>query len=134
MGYREDLIQRLRRDGWWDQLSIEHQRRFQNLTDDQARQLMVVDDQWEMGDEEAVKMFGLMSLVQVFSLFKGVLVERRGEGFGKLSETGKLFAEFFLQLRQHGLSPDEIDEGLQKLNPMVIAALIAAYKGPALES
>jgi hypothetical protein len=40
-----------------------------------------------------------------------------------------MLVEFFQEMRQQGLSPDEIDQQLQKLNPLVISALLAAAEG-----
>jgi hypothetical protein len=130
MGYREEVIRRLQQDGLWEQLTCEQQTRFQSLTEDRARQIMVADDQWDMGETDAIELFGLMSLVQAILLFKGTLVERKGENVGKLSKAGRLLAEFFLELRERGVSADQIDEDLRKLSPLVIAALIASYHGP----
>ena len=87
MGYRDDLIRRLQKDGSWNQLTVENQTRFQNLTDEQARYILVMDDQWEMGDEKAIEVFGLMSLVQMIGLFKGALIEHGRESMGQLSNT-----------------------------------------------
>ena len=129
MGYRDDMVARLRQDGLWDQLRGDQQKRFLSLTDDQARQILIMDDEWDMGEQRAIEMFGLMSLVQMIGAFNGALVQREGEQIGKLSKAGKLLAEFFLELRQQGLSPDEMDQHLQKLNPLVIAALLAASEG-----
>ena len=133
MGYRDDMIQRLKQAGIWDQLTGEQRQRFEGLTDEQARQILVMDDQWEMGEERAIEIFGLLSLVRVIRLFKGALVETQGERIGKLSKAGQLLAEFFLELRQRGLSADEIDAGLEGLSQMAIAALITAHTPPASE-
>jgi hypothetical protein len=129
MGYRDELIERLRDAGAWEGLTVQEQRRFQDLTDDQARQLMVMDDAWEMGDDDAVQVMGVVSLVRMMTSFKGALVEHEGERKGRLSQAGALLAEFFLQLQKRGLSPDEIDQGLRELHPLVISALLAAHKG-----
>ena len=134
MGYRDDLLRRFRQDGLWDELSSGQQKRFQGLTEDQARQMMVLEDQWNMGEEEVVQLYGLVSLVQVITAFGGRLVEHHGEDIGRLSEAGSLLAEFILELRQQGTSADEIDAGLRKLSPLVIAALIAVHQGPSDES
>jgi hypothetical protein len=90
--------------------------------------MMVMDDQWDMSDEEAVEVFGIVSLVQLILLFKGALVERGRENVGKLSNAGTLLAEFFIELSQRGLSADDVDEGLRKLSPLCIAALKTVYK------
>lgn len=130
MGYSDDLVARLRQDGVWDQLTGEQQQRFEDLSDEQARQMLVMDDQWQMSEQPAIEAFGLMSLVQVIRLFRGALVQVRGETAGKLSKAGRLLAEFFLELREKGMAPEDVDEDLRQISPLVIAALIAAYKGP----
>ena len=128
MGYRDDLIRRLEQDGLWGQLTAEQQSRFRGLTDDQARQMMVMDDHWDLGEKKAVELFGLVSLVQMIMSFKGMLVEHRGENVGKLSRAGELLAEFFLELEEAGLSSDDVDDGLRRLSPLVVAALKTVYK------
>jgi hypothetical protein len=60
--------------------------------------------------------------------FKGELVERQGDNVGRLSAAGKLLAEFFLELEKRGLSSDDVDAGLRRLSPLVIAALKTVYK------
>jgi len=127
MSYRDDLIRRFQQDGTWDQLTAEQQQRFQNLTDDQIRQMMVLEDQWNMSDEQAIGMVGQISLVQAISAFGGALVERRGENVGRLSKAGKLLAEFFIELREQGRSTDDVAAGLEKLSPLVVAALTTIY-------
>jgi hypothetical protein len=128
MGYRDDLINRLQQDGLWNQLTSEQQTRFHGLTDEQARQMMIMDDQWDMGDEEAVELFGLLSLTRMIMSFKGALVQHEGENVGKLSRAGELLAEFFIELTERGLSSDDVDEGLRSLSPLSIAALKTVYK------
>ena len=90
-----------------------------------------MDDHWDMGDQQAIEVFGLMSLVRMIGVFNGALVQRAGEGMGKLSRAGRLLAEFFQVLRERGFSPEEIDQELQKMNSLVIAALLAAADGDA---
>ncbi|NQT17221.1 MAG: hypothetical protein HQ582_30990 [Planctomycetes bacterium] len=128
MGYRDDLIDRLAREGSWDRLAIEEQRRFEHLTNDQARQIMVMEDQWSLGEQEAVELIGLASLVQMIVLFRGSLVETAGDDAGKLSKAGRLLAEFFVELTEDGLSSDDVDAGLRKLSPLCIAALVTVYR------
>jgi hypothetical protein len=128
MGYRDDVVVRLQENGLWDQLTGEQQQRFLGLSDEQARQILVMDDDWDMGEQHAIKMFGVMSLVKMIGAFNGSLVQRGTEQTGKLSKAGRLLAEFFLELKQRGMTPDLIDQHLQDLNPLVIAALLAAYE------
>lgn len=128
MGYREDLVQRLQQEGLWDRFTSHEQTRFQNLTDDQARQMMVMNDQWDLGEQQAVEWFGLVSLVQVIQSFRGALVERQGASVGKLSKAGKLLAEFFIAVEEEGLSADDVATGLQGLSPLGIAALTTVYQ------
>ena len=75
MGYRDDMVARLRQDGLWEQLRGDQQKRFLNLTDDQARQILIMDDQWDMGEQRAIEVFGLMSLVRMIGAFNGALVQ-----------------------------------------------------------
>ena len=90
--------------------------------------MMIIDDHWEMGDEEAVKLFGLLSLTRVIESFQGALVQCKGGDLGKLSRAGELLAEFFTELADRGFSADDIDEGLRNLSPLAIAALKTVYK------
>jgi hypothetical protein len=90
--------------------------------------MMIMDDQWEMGDEEAVELFGLLSLTRMIMSFKGALVQCGGDDAGKLSRAGELLAEFFIELSEKGLSSDDVDEGLRSLSPLCIAALKTVYK------
>ena len=128
MGYRDDMVRRLREDGLWEQLTGRQQERFLSLTDDQARKIMVFDDHWDMGEMRTIEFFGLNSLVQMIASFKGALVQTDGEEIGRLSHAGKLLAQFFLELREKGLSPDDVNEGLAEMSPLVIAALLAAHQ------
>jgi hypothetical protein len=128
MGYRDDLIGRLEQAGLWDRIAIEEQRRFEHLTDDQARRLMVMEDQWNLGDRETVELLGLVSLAQMIVLFRGSLVETAGDDAGKLSKAGRLLGEFFVELTENGLSSDDVDAGLRKLSPLCIAALVTVYQ------
>ncbi len=128
MGYRDDLIGRLKHARLWDRIALEEQRRFEHLTDDQARQIMVMEDQWDLGDREAVELLGLVSLGQMIALFRGSLIETKGDDIGKLSKAGRLLAEFFLELTENGLSSDDVDAGLRKLSPLCIAALVTVYQ------
>ena len=128
MSYHDDLIHRLQQDGLWAQLTAEQQKRLQGLTDDQARQMMVMDDHWDLGEKKAVELFGLVSLVQMIMSFKGTLVEHQGDDIGRLSQAGELLAEFFLEVEKSGLSSDDVDDGLRRLSPLVVAALKTVYK------
>ena len=134
MGYREDLIQRLKNNGHWDQLTGEQQGEYESLSNEQARQLMVKIDQWDMGDEKTVQDLSFFSLARMVASFKGALFELGGPNKAELSQAGRLLAQFFLELREHGLSADEVDEGLRELSPLMISALITVYKGPSSES
>ena len=64
----------------------------------------------------------------MIQLFRGALVELDGEDTGKLAKAGRLLAEFFIELSDKGLTADELEQGLSRLSPFVIAALLASYK------
>jgi hypothetical protein len=55
-------------------------------------------------------------------------VHHQGPEKGGLSEAGKRLAEFLLELRRRGLSSDEVCAGLEKLSPLVMAALTTVYR------
>ncbi len=128
MGYRDDLIERLKQEGQWDRVTGEQQRKLESLTHDEVRQLMIMQDEWDMGDKRTIELFGLVSVVQMIMSFKGALVEIQGERIGRLSRAGRLLAEFFEELRDRGLSSNDVDNGLGKLTPLVIAALTTVYE------
>jgi len=128
MSYRDDLIRQIQQDGYWNQLSGEDQKRFEALSDDQARQMMVMGDHWDLGEPEAIGLFGVLSLVEMIMSFKGALVGPQGDSVGRLSPAGRSLAEFFLALDEKGLSSDDVDAGLKEMNPLVIAALKTVYK------
>ena len=109
-------------------MSSETQSRLQNLSDDQARQLMVLEDEWTFGDTNAVRLLGLVSMIRVIQSFKGSLVQLDGEDVGKLSKSGRLLAEFLIELSNQGLSAEELEEGFRQLTPFVIAALLTSHK------
>jgi hypothetical protein len=109
-------------------MTLQAQDRFQKLSDDQARHLMVLDDQWTLGEPGAVNFIGLASLIRMMRSFNGALVEHDGENVGGLAKAGRLLAEFVIELSSQGRTPDEVAEGLSQLSPLVIAALITSYK------
>jgi len=100
----------------------------QNLSEDQARQIMVLEDEWTFGDTNAVRLLGVVSMFRVIQSFKGALVELDGEDIGRLSKAGRLLAEFLIELSNRGLTTEEIEEGLNQLTPFVIAAILTSYK------
>ena len=104
------------------------QGRLQNLSEDQARQIMVLEDEWTFGDMNAVRLLGLMSMVRVIQSFKGSLVQLDGEDVGRLSKAGRLLAEFLVELSNQGLTAEDLEEGFNQLTPFVIAALLTSYK------
>jgi hypothetical protein len=128
MGYGDELVRRLKEDGSWAAMSAQSQTRFANLSDDQARQMMVLEDQWNLGEPDAVNLVGLVSIVRMIRSFEGALVETDGKNVGSLAKAGKLLAEFFVELSDRGLSVDDVEKGLSDLSPFVIAALLTSYK------
>jgi hypothetical protein len=109
-------------------MTAQSQSRFANLSDQQARQMMVLEDQWNLGEHDAVNLVGLVSIIRMIQSFKGALVETDGENIGSLAKAGKLLAEFVIELSDKGLSADEVEKGLSDLSPFVIAALLTSYK------
>ena len=128
MAYRDELIRRLKQDGSWQTMTAKDQARFRGVSEEQARQMMVLEDQWTLGETDAVNLIGLVSLVRMISSFKGALVELDGDHVGQLSKAGRLLAEFMIELSDRGLDGHDVDRGLIQLSPLVIAALVTSYK------
>jgi hypothetical protein len=127
MEYRDEMIRRLKQEGSWQSLTTQAQGRLEQLSNEQARKFLVLQDQWTLGDQDAVNLVGVVSLIRMIHSFKGSLVELKGENMGRLSEAGRLLAEFLIELANKGLTAEEIQEGFDQLNPLVIAALITSY-------
>jgi hypothetical protein len=128
MSYRDELIRRLEAQGAWGLMTAQIQGRFRELSEDQARQIMVLEDQWTFGEPDTVHLIGLISLVRMIQSFRGALVELQGDHGGRLTRAGRLLAEFLRELSDRGLTSDEVDEGLTQLGPFVIAALLSSYE------
>ena len=128
MQYREELIRRLQHEGSWDSMSAQDQSRLQNLPDDQAREVLVLEDEWTFGDTDAVHLLGMVSMVRVILSFKGALVKLEGEDVGRLSKAGRLLADFVIELSNRGLTAEDVEKGFNQLSPFVIAALLTSHK------
>jgi hypothetical protein len=128
MRYRDELIRRLQHEGSWQSMTVHNQSRFRQPSEDQARQIMVLEDQWTLCEPDAVNLIGLVSLVRMIQSFKAALVEVDGENMGQLAKPGMLLAEFVIELSNRGLNSQELEEGLSQMSPLVIASLITSYK------
>ena len=109
-------------------MSAQAQSRLQNLPDDQAREIMVLEDEWTVGDTDAVHLLGMVSMVRVILSFKGALVNLEGEDVGRLSKAGRMLAEFVMELSNRGLNAEDVEKGFNQLSPFVIAALLTSHK------
>jgi len=130
VSYRDELIRRLQQTRTWDQLTKQGQQDIENLTDDECRRVMATADEWDMGIEQVIEPMTVLLLVQLTTLFEGILVEHEGDRKGQLSRAGRMLAEFFQDAQATGLSADEISEGLRRLTPPAIETLLTVYKGP----
>jgi len=130
VSYRDELIRRLQQTRTWDQLTRQGQQDIENLTDDECRRVMATADEWDMGIEQVIEPMTVLLLVQLTTLFEGILVEHEGDRKGQLSRAGRMLAEFFQEVQATGLSADEISEGLRRLTPPAIQTLLTVYKGP----
>ena len=128
MSYRDELIRRLEDEGSWGLMTAQVRGRFRELSEDHARKIMVLEDQWAFGEPYTVHLIGLASLVRMIQSFRGALVELQGDHVGRLSRAGRLLAEFLRELSNRGLTSDEVDEGLTQLGPFVIAALLTSHE------
>jgi len=109
-------------------MSSQFQSRLQNLPDDQARDIMVLEDEWTVGDTDSVRMLGMVSMVRVILSFKGALVNVEGEDVGRLSKAGRLLAEFVMESSNRGLTAADVERGFNQLSLFVIAALLTSHK------
>jgi len=130
MSYRDELIRRLRQTSTWDQLTEQGQKDIENLTDEECQRVMATADEWDMGIEQTIEPMTVLLLIQLSTAFEGILVEHDGPKKGQLSKAGRMLAGFLQEVQASGLSADEVADGLRKLSPPAIAALITVYKGP----
>lgn len=124
MGYRDDLIQRMRQDGEWNQLTRDAQAQVQRYTDEQARSFMVLWDEWHMRDPEAQRKVGKAALYDLVGLFKMNLVQTASVDKPRLSRAGRLLADLVSELQSRGLTLTEIESGFKSLHLFAIATLI----------
>jgi hypothetical protein len=128
MGYRNDLIQRMQQDGFWNQLTGDKQAQVQGLTDQQARAYMVAWDQWDMGELGTVAKVATASLTSLLSSFGMRLVELDSTETPRLSKAGTLLAEFVQELENEGVDLNEIAHGFANLDYLGIINLRLLHK------
>ena len=119
MGYRDDLIQRMKDDGLWDHLSDEQRREWAQLSDEQAGKMMADMDSlaYDPDTQEKIGKILIKEVLEAFlSVFGGRLLELQGEHIGKLSRAGMLLAEFIDELEKQGIPWAAISDDFPKLN------------------
>jgi hypothetical protein len=128
VGYRDELIGRMQRDGIWTGFTGEQQAEFLAFSDEQAKQFLVLKDQWDMGDSKTVARMAGVSLGELIASFNGELIQIDCTDMPPLSKAGVLLAQFVQELRQNGLNEDEIACGFESLNALSIALLMTVYQ------
>jgi hypothetical protein len=128
MSYRNSLIQRLQDDGTWDRMTIEEHKRIHQLTEEKACSIMARVDGWVFGEKDAEETIGTVLILDIITRFKNGLVEIDTANKLRLSKAGTLLANFVEELRTHGLTPDEIEDGFRGLTLSKISALMTLYK------
>jgi len=127
MSYRDDLIQRLRDVGTWERLAGDEQNRALALTDEEARRILVLTDDFDMGKIEGIAPVAVSSLIDMIASFKTNLVVMDSMNHPKLSKAGMLLAEFIEELQARGIDLGEIGEQFSGFHLGAIAALMVIY-------
>lgn len=116
----------MRQNGSWNKLTGEEQTVYSKLTDDEAKNYMVLIDEWDMGEPDAKAVFAMASLKNLISSFKMKLIEA-DQNKPQLSKAGILLAQFISELRQNGLNDTDIANGFETLNVLTIASLMTLF-------
>ncbi len=131
MGYRDDLIQRLKDEGLWDAMTDEQRQVYERINDERAGRLMSTLDWLAIGDSETTRKVGVGLLNEAFGVllgtFQGALLELDGERAGTLSRAGILLSEFVAELMDRGLDEGTIATEFPKLDNIALLIVLRAY-------
>jgi hypothetical protein len=130
MGYRDDLIARVKAQGIWSKLTGEQQAKYLDMSDEQAGSLMAMADSFDMRDEATMQQIIVASMNRFLTLFDGALVEATDQGWARLSTAGLRFAEFIAALKETGLTEVQMEAGLREFDTFMLATLMALYRCP----
>jgi hypothetical protein len=119
MGYRDDLIERLKADGVWSQMNEEEHAEYEVLSDDHARRFMTMGDNLDMGDTSDLDEATIRALNVVPSLFRGALFQLDGAD-ARLTTAGRHLGDLIDELRRLGMEDLEIGLSFEKLSGIVV--------------
>ncbi len=128
MGYRHELLQRLRDSGAWNQMTGDERNCATTLSDEKARRNLVMIDDFDMGKREAVAPLALSSFVAILTSFNGSLIVMDSMNRPNLSRAGMLFAEFIEELQLRGVDQVKIAEQFRALDWGAIVALMVIHQ------
>ncbi|RIK72814.1 MAG: hypothetical protein DCC68_25870 [Planctomycetota bacterium] len=129
MGYRDELIRRLKAEGAWEQLRENDRIWIESISDDVAREYMAFQDQIEIRDPAAVGTVMHRVTRILHELFRHSVFETNDEGVIELSSIGGTLAAVIAELQAVGVSEDEIGEAFATLK----VATIDRYRNGDLE-
>lgn len=128
MAYRDDLIEHLKQEGYWDKLPVDSRKTIEGFTDEQAREYMVRVDEFDMGDPNTWEPLAAQTLTRMILAFRNSLITLDNNSTPTLTEAGQKLSQFFISIKNAGLNDDEIAKGLEELDPLLIAMLIMTYR------
>jgi len=120
MGYRDEVIRRMKESGEWDDLPADRRKSVEQLDEQLARRLLVLQDESEAnGQKEETEALGFELIEQVLRnlmiAFDGKLISFRAGERSKLTKLGRALAKFVSAARASGFKPDEIATNLSSL-------------------
>lgn len=136
MGYRDEIIGRMKKNGVWDALSPELKRKFEQYSEEQAKEFMVFEDDWDSNFATctAEEMRGYdkacftMMIVDSYSAFGGKLFARPFPE-RELSGMGRALVDFIAAANASGIRTlGEVHTGLASLTMFGLMGVQKAAK------
>lgn len=115
MTYRDSLIERLMAAGHWEQMPAEDRERFRGMSDDDARRLLVIFDELDMGDPDLVRRIRAAFADTLRQMFRGAFVESADAARLAYSAIGKMLVAIIVELQAAGLDSVAIGDDFAKL-------------------
>jgi hypothetical protein len=122
MSYVASLIERLTASGHWEQMPVEDQAKFRGMSDDEARRLMVVYDELDMGDPAMVRRISQAATDALFGLFDRALFAFQ-EGRMLFTPIGEMLSSIVAELQAAGVDCLKIGDDFGKVRVALIDRL-----------
>lgn len=131
MTYRDSLIERLMAAGHWEQMPAEDRERFRGMSDDDARRLLVIFDELDMGDPDLVRRIRAAFADTLRQMFRGALVESADAARLAYSAIGKMLVAIIVELQAAGLDSVAIGDDFAKFTVSAVDRTRDGDLGPA---